>query len=213
MPGNTDAPSADAYVPADASLEVLAEAVQNCRGCELYQLATQAVFGEGPASAKILMIGEQPGDREDRKGAPFVGSAGRLLDQALREAEIDRSTVYVTNAVKHFKFHMRGKRRIHDRPSSRELAACRPWLEAEVERIRPEVLVCLGASAARAVFGSEYRVTRQHGSFVEHPWAPNATSTLHPSAVLRAPDDETRERLYRDLVEDLKEIKRCVQGR
>lgn len=212
MAGKTDAPSAEPYVPVGAPLEELAEAAQSCRGCELYQDATQAVFGEGPSTAKVLIIGEQPGDREDRAGAPFVGPAGRLLDRALEDAEIDRSAVYVTNAVKHFKFQMRGKRRIHDRPSARELAACRPWLEAEVDRIRPEVLVCLGATAAKAVFGASYRVTQQRGSFIEHPWAPHATSTFHPSAVLRAPDDEARERLYHDFVDDLKGVKRRMNG-
>jgi DNA polymerase len=202
-----DAPSAEPWVPRRAPLDGLAEAAQSCRGCELYRDATQTVFGEGPSTAKVVMIGEQPGDHEDLAGAPFVGPAGRLLDQALKDAEIDRSTVYVTNAVKHFKFQMRGKRRIHDKPSARELAACRPWLEAELDRIRPEVLVCLGATAAKAIFGGAYRVTKQRGSFIEHPWARHAMSTFHPSAVLRAPDDDSREQLYRDFVEDLKKVK------
>ena len=199
------------FVPEGAPLEILTEAVQSCRGCDLYRNATQAVFGEGPAHAKVFLIGEQPGDQEDRAGAPFVGPAGKILDEALRDAGIDRSSVYVTNAVKHFKFQMRGKRRIHDRPSARELAACRAWLDAEADRIQPQFLVCLGATAAKAIFGNSYRVTKQHGTFVEHPWARHATSTIHPSAVLRA-DEDSRERLYRELVDDLAGVRRRMRA-
>jgi len=185
---------------------LLREAVQSCRGCDLYQHATQAVAGEGGASSTIVFIGEQPGDEEDRKGQPFVGPAGRLLDRALQEAGIDRKSVYVTNAVKHFKFEERGKRRIHKKPSASETKACRPWLEAELEVIRPEILVCLGATAAQSVFGPDYRVTQARGKFVSHPWAALATSTIHPSAILRAPD-ELRESEYALFVEDLKKVR------
>lgn len=172
----------------------------------MYQHATQAVFGEGPRSAEIVFIGEQPGDEEDRQGRPFVGPAGRLFDKALKEAGIDRSSVYITNAVKHFKFEERGKRRIHKKPSGAETRACQPWLEAELAAIRPKIIVCLGATAAQSVFGSAYRVTQERGNFVEHVWAPLATSTLHPSAILRAPDDEQRRIEYRRLVEDLRKV-------
>src|SRR6185312_3596128 len=150
-------------------------------------------------------VGEQPGDEEDRRGRPFVGPAGRLLDRALEEAGIDRSEVYVTNAVKHFKFEERGKRRIHKKPTASETKACRPWLEAELAIVRPQVLVCLGATAAQSVFGPAYRVTKERGQFVRHEWADQATSTVHPSAILRAPDDQ-RDSEYRRFVEDLKKI-------
>jgi DNA polymerase len=187
-------------------LAVLRKEVQDCRACDLYKYATQGVAGEGPATASILFIGEQPGDEEDRKGAPFVGPAGKLLDRALGDAGIDRASVYVTNAVKHFKFEERGKRRIHKKPNGTELKACRPWLEAEVALIRPEVIVCLGASAAQSVFGRDYRVTKERGVFVEHEWARYATSTIHPSAVLRAPTDAQRHLEYERFVEDLKKV-------
>jgi len=153
----------------------------------LYKFAKQAVFGEGRRASAIVFIGKQPGDEEDRQGRPFVGPAGRLLDRAFEDAGIDRGAVYVTNAVKHFKFEERGKRRIHKKPNGTELKACRPWLEAEVAAIRPKILVCLGATAAQAVFGPGWRVTEERGRFVEHPWAPHATSTVHPSSILRAP--------------------------
>ena len=201
-------PDARSYVPEGASIEELAHSVQLCRGCELYRNATQAVFGEGPADARIILVGEQPGDQEDLAGAPFVGPAGRVLDRALEEAGIGRKDVYVTNAVKHFKFEPRGKRRVHQRPTSRELAACRPWLEEEAARIAPHALVALGASAARAIFGPSYRLTQEHGRLVPHAWARSATSTYHPSAVLRSSrDPERREQLYRVIVEDLGRIR------
>ena len=154
-----------------------------------------------------MFIGEQPGDEEDKTGRPFVGPAGRLFDKALEEAGIDRADVFVTNAVKHFKFEERGKRRIHKKPSAGEANACRPWLEAELAIIRPEILVCLGATAAQSVFGPEYRVTRERGKFVKHKWAPEATSTVHPSAILRAPDD-LRDEEYRRFVDDLGLVRR-----
>ena len=161
------------------TLPMLDAAVQGCRACDLYKYATQAVGGEGPPASAIAFIGEQPGDEEDRQGHPFVGPAGRLFDRALVDAGIDRATVYITNAVKHFKFEERGKRRIHKKPSGTEIKACRPWLEAEIALIRPEILVCLGATAAQSVFGSAYRVTKERGNFIEHPWAKSATSTIH----------------------------------
>lgn len=202
------------FLPARLTLPLLREAVQTCHGCDLYRHATQAVFGEGRRSSSIVFIGEQPGDEEDRKGHPFVGPAGRILDRALTEAGIDRLAVYVTNAVKHFKFEERGgKRRIHKKPNGTELKACRPWLEAEMAVIRPSILVCLGASAAQSVFGPAWRVTKERGRFVEHPWAPHATSTIHPSAILRAPTDEQRHAEYAAFVADLKKVQSVAQAR
>ena len=154
------------------TLPQLREAVQSCRGCDLYKCATHAILGEGAAASSIVFIGEQPGDEEDRQGRPFVGPAGRLFDRALREAGIDRLAVYLTNAVKHFKFEERGKRRIHKKPNGTEIKACRPWLQAEIELIQPSIIVCLGATAAQSVFGPAWRVTKERGRFVEHPWAP-----------------------------------------
>ncbi len=197
------------FLPAKKTLPALREAVQTCHGCDLYLKATQAVAGEGPASSVIVFIGEQPGDEEDRQGHPFVGPAGRLFDRALEEAGIDRSQVYVTNAVKHFKFEERGKRRIHKKPSASEAKACQPWLVAEMEAIKPAIIVCLGATAAQSVFGPEYRVTKERGNFVKHPWAPHATSTIHPSAILRAPDD-TRAIEYQRLIGDLRKVKQLA---
>jgi DNA polymerase len=194
------------FIPDRKTLPVLREAVQDCRGCGFYRDATQAVFGEGPQSSSIVFIGEQPGDDEDRLGHPFIGPAGRLFDRALKEAGIDRSDVYITNAVKHFKFEERGKRRIHKKPAASEVRACRPWLEAEIALVRPKIIVCLGATAAQAVFGADYRVTKERGQFVEHPWAPRATSTFHPSAILRAPDEEQRQIEYQRFVADLKKV-------
>ena len=190
---------------------MLREALQHCRGCDLYKHATQAVAGEGPRTSPIVFIGEQPGDEEDRQGLPFVGPAGHLLDRALQEAGIDRSVVFVTNAVKHFKFEERGKRRIHKKPSVSESRACQPWLEAELSVIRPKIIVCLGATAAQSVFGSNYRLTKERGTFVTHAWAPQATSTVHPWAILRAPDEQ-RHAEYQRLVEDLKKVKAALAG-
>ena len=198
--------SASQYIPEHLTPRTLRQAVQSCRGCDLYAHATQAVFGEGPVSADILFVGEQPGDEEDRQGHPFVGPSGKLLDRALVEAGIDRSTVYVTNAVKHFKFEQRGKRRLHKKPSGLEIRACRPWLEAEINLIQPRILVCLGATAAQSIFGSAYRLTRERGVFVANSWAPHATSTVHPSAILRAPDDDQRHIEYARFIADLKKV-------
>jgi DNA polymerase len=203
--------SAADFIPDKRTLPLLQERVQHCRGCDLYHHATQAVFGEGQPTASVVLIGEQPGDEEDRTGRPFVGPAGRLLDRALQDAGIDRTAVYVTNAVKHFKFEERGKRRIHKKPNASEIRACRPWLEAEIELIRPEIIVCLGATAAQTVFGAAYRLTRQRGDFIQHPWAMYATSTIHPSAILRAPDAEQRALEYARFLEDLKKVRAVMQ--
>jgi uracil-DNA glycosylase family protein len=181
-------------------------AARACRACDLYKRATQTVFGEGPARARVMMVGEQPGDAEDLAGHPFVGPAGQLLDRALAEAGIDRKIVYLTNVVKHFKWEPRGKRRIHARPNGAEIAACRPWLETEIALVKPRVLVCLGATAAQALLGRAFRVSRQRGTFVASPLAPRVTATVHPSSILRAPDDESRRAEMRQLVRDLTRV-------
>src|SRR5215218_3716656 len=191
------------YLPERLNLTSLRAAVNGCRGCPLWQNATQAVFGEGAKRAQVMLVGEQPGDREDREGKPFVGPAGRLLDEALVEAGIDRRAAYVTNVVKHFKWTARGKRRIHAKPNWSEIAACRPWLEAELAAVKPEILVALGATAAQALFGRDFRVTRQRGTPVETELAPQALATIHPSAILRA-DEADRERELRGFVDDLR---------
>jgi DNA polymerase len=187
-----------------ASIDELRTAASGCTDCELYRDATQTVFGEGPEHADLVLMGEVPGDQEDRTGHPFVGPAGKLLDRALADAGIDRGRVYVTNAVKHFKFRRQGKVRIHQKPDAAEIAACRQWWEAEVAAVRPQVLACLGATAAQAVFGARFRVTRDRGTFVELPSGVWATATIHPSAVLRAGED--RESAYAGLVSDLRGI-------
>jgi uracil-DNA glycosylase len=201
-------PDATPYLPAHPTLPKLRVAAQGCKGCELYRNATQAVLGEGPASARIVMVGEQPGDREDLAGKPFVGPAGGLLDRALKDAGIARSEVYVTNAVKHFKFEERGKRRIHKKPSDTEIGACRPWLWAELSCVRPELIVCLGATAPRAVIGKQHRLLEERGTFFEHPMAKAVTATVHPSAILRAPDRERGRRDYDSFVEDLRAVRK-----
>src|SRR4051812_34977623 len=212
MPRKTLDRSAADFLPEKRTLPVLAEAAHGCEGCDLFRNATQTVFGEGRPGAEIMMVGEQPGDREDLQGRPFVGPAGHLLDDALEQAGIDRDAVYVTNAVKHFKWTPRGKRRIHKRPSAEEIAACRPWLEAELEVVRPEVLACLGATAAQALLGRQFRVTQHRGEFVESPLAPLVTATVHPSSILRAPDEAAREREMEAFVADLRTIAAAVAG-
>lgn len=194
---------AERYVPADADLDELRAAAASCQGCDLYRDATQTVFGAGPENSRVMIVGEVPGDQEDRKGEPFVGPAGRLLDRALEEAGIDRSLVYVTNAVKHFKFvpAERGKRRIHKTPSRTEVVACRPWLVAELDRVQPELVVALGATAAKALLGQDFRVTKQRGEVVSTPErGERVVATVHPSSVLRSDD---REEAYRGLLADL----------
>jgi len=194
--------SAAEFVPMSANLAQLHGAAQHCRGCNLYEHATQVVFGEGPADASIVMVGEQPGDEEDQKGHPFVGPAGRLLDKAMKEAGLDRSKIYITNAVKHFKFEERGKRRIHAKPSGVEVSACRPWLEAELLVVKPKLVVCLGATAAQALMGRDFRITSERGHFFPHRWAKELVATIHPSAILRAPPERYDEE-YGLLVRDL----------
>ena len=195
-------------VPERPTLGKLRDVAAGCKACPLWETGTQTVFGEGLARAEVMLVGEQPGDREDREGRPFVGPAGRLLDEALEEAGIDRSLAYVTNVVKHFKWTARGKRRIHAKPSWGEIAACRPWLEAELAVVRPRVLVCLGATAAQALLGRDFRVTQRRGELVESDLAPVATATVHPSSILRAPDEESRRADYAAFVEDLRVVAR-----
>ena len=201
-------PGAAGFVPPNANLKRMREAVQHCEGCELYKHATQAVFGEGPENARVILIGEQPGDQEDRAGRPFVGPAGEVLNRALEEAGMDRSQVYVSNAVKHFAFEERGKRRIHRTPRLSEVTACRPWMEAEVAEIEPEVVVCLGATAAKAVFGPQFRLTEQRGRFLPSRFSEKTLATYHPSAVLRGDTPEAREALYKMLLEDFQVVAR-----
>ena len=192
-------------VPPKPTLAKLREAAANCKACPLWETGTQTVFGEGSATAEVMLVGEQPGDREDIEGRPFVGPAGRLLDDALAEAGIDRKLAYVTNVVKHFKWTPRGKRRIHQKPNWSEIAACRPWLEAELDVVKPHVLVPLGATAAQALLGRQFRVTRDRGRPVESELAPIVIATIHPSAILRA-QDEDREREYQAFVHDLRAV-------
>ena len=191
-------------MPETSSLKQLAEAAKKCTACHLYKRATQTVFGEGPKNATMMLIGEQPGDYEDVAGKPFVGPAGKIMDRALEEAGIDRKHVYVTNAVKHFKWEPRGKRRIHQKPNSREIAACRPWLEAELRLVKPKLVVCLGATAGQTVFGPTFRVTRERGKVLSSKLAPKVVATVHPSSLLRQPDEESREREYASFVRDLR---------
>jgi uracil-DNA glycosylase family protein len=192
------------YLPSRLSLTSLREAAAGCRACPLWRTGTQTVFGEGRRASRLLLVGEQPGDREDLEGRPFVGPAGRLLDEALAEAGIDRADAYVTNAVKHFKWEPRGKRRIHQKPNAAELAACRPWLDAELEVVQPHVLVCLGATAAQALLGRGVRVTKDRGRPLESELAAVAFATVHPSSILRAPDATSRERERALFVDDLR---------
>jgi uracil-DNA glycosylase len=198
-------------LPEPPSLPAVRDVAQGCKACDLYKRGTQTVFGEGPSKADIMMVGEQPGDAEDLAGHPFVGPAGRLLDRALEEAGIDRSRVYVTNVVKHFKWEPRGKRRIHAKPNAAEIGACRPWLDTEIALVKPRVLVCLGATAAQALLGRTFKVTQQRGTFVPSALAPLVTATVHPSSILRAPDDESRRQEMREFVADLKKIIRAVR--
>jgi DNA polymerase len=204
-------PGAAAFLPRQRTLEALASAVQSCRGCPLYAHATQAVFGEGLRRARLMMVGEMPGNDEDLAGRPFVGPAGRVLDDALAEAAIERTDAYVTNVVKHFKWQARGKRRLHKTPSARDISACLPWLEAELEAVQPRVLLCLGATAAKALLGSDFRITRQRGRHVPSNLAPHVMATAHPSAVLRTPDADARQRAMAALVADLKVVRRALE--
>ena len=204
--------SAADYLPDRRSLPQLREAAASCQGCGLYRNATQTVFGEGSRTAEVVLVGEQPGDREDIQGKPFVGPAGRILGESLDEAGIDPRKAYITNVVKHFKFTRRGKRRIHKRPAAEEIQACLPWLDAELQTVKPKALVCLGATAAQALLGRQFRVTQHRGEFVESELAPVVMATVHPSSILRAPDDEAR-RLERErFVADLRKLARKLQA-
>jgi uracil-DNA glycosylase len=198
--------SVGVQIPSQPTVAALREAAARCTGCHLYRNATQTVFGEGPEGASVMLVGEQPGDAEDLAGHPFVGPAGRLLDRCLAEAGIDRKQTYVTNVVKHFKWVPRGPRRIHSKPGSVEIEACFPWLEAEIGVVKPRIVVALGATAAQALFGKKFRVTRDRGRPVPFALAPCALATVHPSALLRAPDEETRRREIEGFIEDLREV-------
>src|SRR5256885_14891460 len=193
-----------AQPPNTTSWSAVREAAKDCEACHLYKRATQTVFGEGPKRATMMLVGEQPGDYEDVAGKPFVGPAGKIMDQALEEAGIERSQVYVTNAVKHFKWEPRGKRRIHQKPNSREVAACRPWLEAELRIVKPKLLVILGSTAGQAIFGPSFQVTRERGKVLSSKFAPKVVATVHPSSLLRQPDEESRHRGYARFVSDLR---------
>ena len=207
QPVSTAAP----LVPLNPTLPKLRAAAAGCQACDLWKSGTQTVFGEGGGHAKVLFVGEQPGDREDLAGRPFVGPAGALLDKALAETHIDRRDVYVTNVVKHFKWEPRGKRRIHKKPNSLEITACRPWLEAEIKVTRPQVIVCLGATAAQALLGKNFKVTQRRGELISSELAPYVTATVHPSSILRAQTDEERHQQYAAFASDLKKIAAVIR--
>ena len=204
--------AAEELIPQAPTLSGLRDAAAGCRACDLYKTGTQTVFGEGGEHASVMFVGEQPGDREDIEGKPFVGPAGRLLDEALAEAGIDRKRVYITNAVKHFKWKPQGKRRLHQKPNAAEISACRPWLDAEIALIKPTILVLLGATAAQALLGRDFRVSLQRGQFIERPGLPLMMATVHPSSILRAPDDESREIEMQSFVQDLRRLAQRMKG-
>lgn len=210
-----DTRAAAPLIPPVPTLPALQDASKTCKACDLWRNATQTVFGEGPSQARVMFVGEQPGDLEDRAGHPFVGPAGRLLDEVLAEVGIQRSEVYVTNVVKHFKWEaaQRGKRRIHKKPRHSEIEACRPWLDAELQVLKPEVLVCLGASAAQALLGKNVRVTRDRGTLLESDLARCVMATAHPASIMRAPDSAAREQQRRELVDDLKKVAELIKSR
>jgi DNA polymerase len=203
---------ARSYLPEQLSLPALQDAASGCRGCDLWERGTQTVFGRGSAGAEVMLLGEQPGDHEDLEGEPFVGPAGRVLDEALADAGIDRASVYVTNVVKHFKWAPKGKRRIHQKPNQAEIRACRPWLEAEVAVVGPRLIVCLGATAAQALLGSGFKVTRRRGELLPSPLGPDAVATVHPSSILRAPDEQARRDAYAGFVRDLEGVARRLRA-
>jgi uracil-DNA glycosylase len=199
-------------VPERPTLPKVRAAAAGCKACDLWRSGTQTVFGEGEPGARVLLVGEQPGNDEDLAGRPFVGPAGRLLDEALEQAGIDRAATYVTNAVKHFKWEPRGKRRIHQKPNWAEMTACKPWLESEIELVKPKVIVCLGATAAQSLLGRQFRVTRERGVPVESPLAPYVLATVHPSSILRAPDERARGEAMRDFVADLRKVAELMEA-
>jgi uracil-DNA glycosylase len=205
--------SAADHLPVDRSLDSLKVAAERCSGCDLYLRATQTVFGEGPVGAPLFFIGEQPGDTEDRDGHPFTGPAGRLFNQCLLEAGIDRSGVYVTNAVKHFKWEPRGSRRIHEKPRGLEIQACKPWLEAEIDTVKPRLIICLGSTASQSFFGRDYRITEHRGEVTNLPGLPPILTTIHPSAILRVTGDQDRRRETAHLVADMKKAASLVRER
>jgi DNA polymerase len=211
MPKRPKPAGAADLIPDRPTLAKVRETAKDCRACDLWKLGTQTVFGEGSSRAPIMFVGEQPGNEEDLAGHPFVGPAGRLLDRALADAGIDRATVYVTNVVKHFKWEPRGKRRLHKKPNAGEIAACRPWLDTEVMLVKPRILVCLGATAAQALLGRQFRVTAHRGEFVPSPLAPLVLATVHPSSILRAPDDEARRREMERFTDDLRKVARALK--
>ena len=203
--------SAAEFLPEKLDYRSLVAAASGCEGCDLYKNATQTVFGEGDINSHVMFVGEVPGDEEDLRGHPFVGPAGRLMENALAEVGIDRMKIYLTNAVKHFKWKPRGKRRIHEKPSAREILACDPWLRSELKLVEPQILVALGATAAQSLFGKDFRVTQMRGKWIDSPLAEKAIATIHPSAILRTPDD-LREQAYRDFVADLATVSAAMAG-
>jgi uracil-DNA glycosylase len=211
--GTTPSGTSAELIPLDPTLQTLQDAARTCKACDLWRLATQTVFGEGTPNARIVLVGEQPGDQEDRVGRPFVGPAGRILDLALAQAEIDRAEVYVTNVVKHFKWSPaeRGKRRIHKKPRHSEIHACRPWLDSELEIVEPHVLVCLGASAAQSLLGRDFRVSQRRGELIESALAPYVIATVHPSSILRAQDEDSRHLQMEAFVRDLKKVAQLLR--
>ena len=211
-PVSEEDPSVGVQIPPQPTVGALRDAATRCTACDLYKNATQTVFGEGPEAARVMLVGEQPGDAEDLAGHPFVGPAGRLLDRCLIEAGIDRKQTYVTNVVKHFKWVQRGPRRIHSKPGAVEIEACFPWLEAEISVVKPQIVVALGATAAQALFGKAFRVTRDRGRLIPFALAPCALATVHPSALLRAPDEETRRHEIERFIEDLRQVAAILAG-
>ena len=212
MPKRPDNPSVPELIPERPTLPTVREAAKDCQACDLYKLGTQTVFGEGARRAELMLVGEQPGDQEDLAGHPFVGPAGKLLDKALAEAGINRATVYVTNVVKHFKWERRGKRRIHKKPSASEVAACRPWLDTEIQLVKPRAIVCLGATAAQALLGKQFKVTQHRGTFVASALAPLVMAMVHPSSILRERDNEARRREHDRFVNDLRKVARALSS-
>jgi uracil-DNA glycosylase family protein len=204
--------SAGDFLPRNRSLESLRQAAKSCKGCDLYLNATQTVFGAGPSPASVMLVGEQPGDIEDQKGEPFVGPAGRMLDRALEDAQISRDEVYVTNAVKHFKWIWRGKRRLHQKPSIRQVAACRPWLEVEIQAVQPHILVCMGATAAQSVVGKAVPIMKERGKFIDSALGRLTFVTIHPSAILRQRGKDEREEEFRRFASEMKLVKRKLQS-
>jgi uracil-DNA glycosylase family protein len=212
MPKEPPKTAAD-FIPDRPTLTNARDAAKDCKGCDLWMRGTQTVFGEGSRKAELMLVGEQPGDAEDLSGHPFVGPAGKLLDRALADAGIDRTAVYVTNVVKHFKWEPRGKRRIHKKPSAGQIAACRPWLDTEIALVKPGAIVCLGATAAQALLGRAFKVTAHRGELVASPLAPIVVATVHPSSILRAPDDESRHVEIKRFTDDLRTVARALSSR